>query len=220
MKKRLETILPSVGEIARGYLRIINRELEGQAGIPSLLTAGGQAMIEDRLEGAELLVLDNVVTLFRGGKENDADTWGIAQEFVLRLRSQHVSTLLVHHAGRNGEPRGTSAREDVLDVSLRLIHPEDYRFEEGARFTVEFGKGRDAHGLEVAPLQLQMRTESGMAVWTADAAPSAPASMEEAAARLFREGHSVREVGRMLGVGTSTAGRYRQRWEGRNEAGH
>ena len=36
------------------------------------------------------------------------------------------SVLIVHHAGKGGQQRGTSRREDVLDTSISLRHPEDY----------------------------------------------------------------------------------------------
>ena len=48
------------------------------------------------------------------------------QAWLLRLRRQGVAVLLVHHAGRSGNPRGTSKREDVLDTVIQLKHPEDY----------------------------------------------------------------------------------------------
>ena len=45
---------------------------------------------------------------------------------ALSLRRRGISVLLDHHAGRNGEQRGTSKREDVLDTMLTLRHPADY----------------------------------------------------------------------------------------------
>ena len=50
------------------------------------------------------------------------------------MRRRGVSVLIVHHAGKGGERRGTSRREDVLDTSISLRRPGDYRSEQGARF--------------------------------------------------------------------------------------
>ena len=54
------------------------------------------------------------------------------------LRRRGVSVLIVHHAGKGGEQRGTSRREDVLDTSISLRRPSDYLPTEGARFEVHY----------------------------------------------------------------------------------
>src|SRR5262249_21156746 len=136
-----------------------------EAGIPSLLTPEGRALVEDRLDGVALLILDNLSSLIRGGKENDADSWGIIQEWVLSLRARHISVLMNHHAGRNGLARGTSGRLDVLDVTILLDRPEDYRPEEGARFVVRLKKARGIYGATAAPFEVHLRMEHGAAVW-------------------------------------------------------
>ncbi len=50
--------------------------------------------------------------------------------------------IVVHHAGKNGEQRGISNREDLLDTSISLRRPADYSPAEGARFEVHVAKGR------------------------------------------------------------------------------
>ena len=51
--------------------------------------------------------------LAQGQRESDADGWTTMQQWLLRLRRRGVSVLVVHHAGKNGEQRGISNREDV-----------------------------------------------------------------------------------------------------------
>ena len=41
------------------------------------------------------------------------------QQWLLRLRRRGVSVLVVHHAGKNGDQRGISKREDLLDTASR-----------------------------------------------------------------------------------------------------
>jgi putative DNA primase/helicase len=52
-----------------------------------------QAAVEKKLEGAELLVLDNLSTLVNGGRENDAESWDGMQSWLLHLRRKGISVL-------------------------------------------------------------------------------------------------------------------------------
>jgi putative DNA primase/helicase len=95
------------------------------------------------------MILDNLSTLCTNGSESASDAWMPMQNWLLKLRRQGVTVLLVHHAGTNGRQRGTSRREDALDTIIALRRPEDYSPEQGARFEVHFEKLRnrvDGHG--------------------------------------------------------------------------
>ena len=59
------------------------------------------------------MVIDNLSTLCRYGRENESESWGPVQEWILGLRRRGLSVLLVHHAGKGGTQRGTSRREAV-----------------------------------------------------------------------------------------------------------
>ena len=104
------------------YIRLLASDL-CEFGLPDLATEEGQREIEPHLGDADLIVVDNLSTLARSGKENEADSWGLMQSWALRLRRDGRSVLFVHHAGKGGEQRGTSKREDVMDTidySIRL----------------------------------------------------------------------------------------------------
>ena len=96
-------------------------------GLPNLATPAGQAAIEPLLEGVALVVIDNVSTLATIGRDNDAESWTPVQGWLLKLRRLGISVLIVHHAGKGGQQRGTSRREDVLDTSIALRRPSDYK---------------------------------------------------------------------------------------------
>ena len=49
---------------------------------------------------------------------------------------------MLHHMNKTGGQRGTSGREDNLDISILLEKPSDYVPEDGARFVVNFTKAR------------------------------------------------------------------------------
>ena len=83
-------------------------------------------MIEAHLEGVDVLLLDNRSTLLGGAGENDADEWYPVQSWLLGLRRRGITVILAEHTGRNGLPRGTSRREDILDAVIVLRRPADY----------------------------------------------------------------------------------------------
>ena len=74
--------------------------------------------------------------------------------------------LLVHHAGKGGQQRGTSRREDVLDTVIALRHPCDYSPSEGARFNVHIEKARGAFGDDVKPFEVKLEVINGAATWS------------------------------------------------------
>ncbi len=178
----------------------------------NLATQEGQAGIERLLEGVDLVILDNLSTLFPNGSENAGDAWEPMQSWLLKLRRNGKSVLFVHHAGNNGRQRGTSRREDVLDTVIGLRRPEDYSPEQGARFEIHYEKIRHrADG--AAPFEAAAKpfvSESGGTGlgWTnRDLLPP----MLTRAAALFADEHTVREVAAFLRVSRSVAGRLRQR---------
>jgi len=121
------------------HFRILLSDL-AEFGLPDLGSPEGQAWMDVRIGDADVIILDNISTLVRSGKENEAESWLPVQNWVLRHRRQGRAVILLHHAGKGGAQRGTSKREDVLDTVISLRHPADYSPEEGARFEVHFSE--------------------------------------------------------------------------------
>ena len=156
LQERLATIVAtSTAEPAPGNLRIACFDLM-ESGAPDIGTEDGQRALELHIADAELIIVDNISTLARTGKENEAEGWGIIQSWALTQRRKGRSVLFVHHAGKGGEQRGTSKREDVLDTVIRLSHPDDYEPSDGARFLVAFTKSRGIFGDDVEPFEAKM----------------------------------------------------------------
>jgi hypothetical protein len=149
------------------FLRFITIDLEGGI-MPDLATREGHAQIAGECEQAELIVVDNLSCLVRGsGKENEANTWTEAAEWGLSMRSKGKAVLFVHHAGKDGAQRGTSKREDLLDVSISLKRPSDYDPDQGARFELRFEKARHLTGADSAPFEAWLKAdEQGRQAWT------------------------------------------------------
>ncbi|MBM3556022.1 MAG: RNA polymerase subunit sigma-70 [Alphaproteobacteria bacterium] len=186
------------------FLRVMASDLQEQ-GIPDLATKEGQAQIESAIGDAELLILDNLSTLVRSGDENEAGSWGVMQDWLLSLRRRNISTLLVHHTAKHGDQRGSSRREDILDASIKLKRPDDYRASDGARFIVEYTKARGFFGLDAEPFEAWLQEgPDGKRSWVIS---PVKADRAEDMRRLKSEGKSVRQIAGELGISKSAVGR-------------
>ncbi len=207
LQERLASIVAGASEeIDPEFLRIIAADHQTD-GIPDLSTEDGQSAIEPYLrDGVDLVVLDNLSTLCRSGRENESESWGPVQEWALSLRRRDISVLLVHHAGKGGHQRGTSRREDVLDTIISLRHPEDYSPTEGARFEVHFEKARGIVGDEAKPFEARLEVVDGAALWSTRDLEDAEIAR---AVALYAEDMSVRDVASEMGISKSKAQRLR-----------
>ena len=196
-------------------LRIITPD-EQDDPMPNLATKAGQEAIEPFLDGVALIILDNLSTLARTGKANDEDSWVPVQEWLLSLRRRGISVLLIHHAGKNGQQRGTGAKEDILDTVIELRRPSDYRADEGARFEVHFTKARGLYGNDTEPFEAWLHTaDNGGYEWLTK---SVTQSELKKVKELFALGMSVREVAEETGLPKSSIHRLRQKLEAGGES--
>ena len=156
----------------------------------------------------DLLVLDNLSSLV-GKSTDDPDAWNGLQDWLLTCRRDGIAVLIVHHAGKDGQQRGTSRREDVLDVVVALRRPADYEPKDGARFEVHFEKARGIFGDGADPFEARLQTDGcGVAHWQWQ-----PLSVSELnrAVPLFKEGLSLSEVAEALGISKTSSHRLRRR---------
>lgn len=117
-----------------------------------------------------VLILDNLASMTPGIDENKKNDWDPINQWLLELRAIGMAVIMVHHTGKSGHQRGTSAREDMLDVSIKLRHPEGYSPEDGARFIVEFSKNRNLFGMAVKPFTLDLTQEGPTLTWKVEEA--------------------------------------------------
>jgi len=173
-----------------------------------------QVWVESQLDGAELLILDNLSTLTRTDAENEAASWQAMQDWLMALREKGVTVLFLHHDGKGGVQRGTSRREDVLDAVMGLKHPSDYDPEEGLRVIVSNEKPRELHGKDAAPFEAQLEVVNGAAIWhtgdldednAAKGKPGRKAKVTpEMFARLYNAGHREQEIREQTGISSAT----------------
>lgn len=117
-------------------------------------------------EEIDVLILDNLSTAFKGLNENESDSWEQVSPWLLELRRHGIAVVLVCHAGRNGNIRGTSRREDMAHWILSL-EESDTGQEEGHEFKTRFTKQRNCTDSEVPALAWTMKEgKDGMQITT------------------------------------------------------
>lgn len=190
-----ETASPPAGD----YVRILASDL-CEFGLPDLASVEGQEAIEAHLGDAELIIVDNLSTLARSGKENESESWGLMQAWALQQRRAGRSVLFVHHAGKGGEQRGTSKREDVMDSVVKLSLPSDYTPMDGARFTVNFTKSRGFSGIDAEPFEAALRD----GLWTTKSLDDLRTAQ---ILELHAEGLNQRDIASEVGCSAATVNR-------------
>jgi hypothetical protein len=121
-----------------------------------------QAITQRCLASAiKVLFLDNLSTLACGMKENEADSWELVNNWLLDLRRRKIAVVIVHHAGRSGEMRGTTKREDNVFWIIALDDAKRWADDKrGARFISHFTKPSRNTQEEVPTYEWRFVTEA------------------------------------------------------------
>lgn len=209
LQERISQQLAIVGMEPRAELRILSYDLQ-ENGLPNLADPAQQPLLDPFLEGIDLVICDNLATLARGGKENDAESWQHVQAWALRQRAAGRSVLFIHHAGKGGMQRGTSAKEDVLDVVIQLKTPSDHEPDQGARFEVHFQKNRGFYGEDAEPFECHLVDTGDGQRWDwmsfADSIERQIEALREQDAKITQA-----EIAREIGCHRSSVGRAMKR---------
>lgn len=180
------------------FFRLITPDLQDGA-MPDLATREGRNELMGLMKESELIIIDNISTLFRSGDENEADSWQPVQDWALELRRLGKSVLFIHHAAKGGQQRGTSKREDILDVVMLLKQPQGYRQDQGASFEVNFEKTRHFAGDDAASFQVRLvEQDDGLWLWEIDQAK--PSSEIIEVAKAVNEGLTIEETMQRTGL--------------------
>lgn len=209
MQQRLREVAASKGKVP-ALLRIVTPDIQQKA-MPDLATSSGQAEIDSLINpDTALIVVDNLSCLVRsGGAENESESWTTVAEWALRHRRAGRAVMFVHHSGKGGAQRGTSRREDLLDVVIGLRRPSESGEQDGATFEIHFEKARSLVGEAISPIEATLQQDPlGEQCWAVQ--PVTSATKQQVIDRWEIEGMTIIEVARELGINKSTAARHLQ----------
>lgn len=166
MQQRLALIVNSFdSEPLENGFKLITPDLQPDGIVPNLSNSIDRNAVNEHAEDVDLIIVDNLSTLARGGKENEGESWLPIQEWALQHRSQGRSIIFIHHSGKGGQQRGTSRKEDVLDTVISLRRPPDYDSTEGAKFELHFEKSRNLTGDDALPLEVELCSDDNKITW-------------------------------------------------------
>jgi hypothetical protein len=200
LQKRYRAIAEASGTGPSPNFRLIAADFQPD-GLPDLADPEAQRFYEKALDDGEVIVVDNLSTVARGLRENEADSYGPVQNWMLAQRGAGRSVVAIHHAGKGGAQRGTSRKEDVLDTVISLSNPPGYKASEGAKFEVRFTKNRGFWGEKAEPFEARFADGK----WSKSAIISDDS--DDAITALHAQGLSLRQIADRTGVSKSTLGR-------------
>jgi putative DNA primase/helicase len=199
MKVRLAQAITFAGNPNHSKFRTYCWALSESA-VPDLSTPEGQAIVDAIVGDAKVIFIDNISAFCRTGKDNDAESWRVMDDWLLKHRKAGRAIVLVHHDGKNNDQRGTSKKEDKLDTRIQLVLPAEADATGNTKFEVHFRKHRHFWGKDASPFFATL-TEQG---WTVGEIASD--SFSEAQT-MRNEGKSYRDIEKATGISRSTLSR-------------
>jgi hypothetical protein len=177
---------------------------------PKLSSARDRKFIEDRLIGCgyEGLWLDNLSTLWPASQEAQGDRDAILADWFTDLNQRGIWVVFLHHAGKSGEQRGGSEKEDMLSFVLKLRRPANYKAEEQLRIEVHIEKNRHKciSPRMLMAFEVQLTKDAlGKICWLTR---PALAAQRAAAFEMFKNAVPTMIVGQEVGVSRATAYRW------------
>ncbi len=173
-------------------------------GIPDLATAAGQTALEPHLDGADLVVLDDLSTLCGQAQGSGGRPAGL-RDWLLRRRRRGQAVILFERIGAGmASAASDPATAAVFDTIATLRHPAHRHATVGTRTIVGFAKARAARNGLPPPLAIEIALADGAAHW---AASLPPASAADRAAALHAAGWTQRRIAGALGLSQATVSR-------------
>lgn len=136
---------------------------------PRIAEPKNRRYIDDRVIGGgyELLILDNLSTLWPTAQDGEGERTAVLSDWFADLNQRGTSVIYLHHAGKGGDQRGGSEKEDMLDFVISLKNPPGYKREQQLRVDVDItkirGQCRQANWL--VPFEVSLTTDRGATLW-------------------------------------------------------
>ncbi len=101
-----------------------------------------------RKKKIRFLIIDNLASLTPRIDENSKRDWDPIIDWFRELRFSGICVIAIHHSGKSGSLRGSSALEDNADVIIRLGKARSKKSAKGLCVKMTFRKARNVSGLE------------------------------------------------------------------------
>ena len=213
LRSRITSLLPEAPKAPLCFLsgEICYSRLERDLTLSEDSIRQSIVSILDARKDLRVVVIDNVSCLFPGIDEDKKRDWEPIQAWLISLRRRNLSVVLIHHAGKSGQQRGTSGREDALDTVIQLSRPTDYDAREGCHFELSFNKARSVRGEHVTALDVRLEEINGVPTFTHRPLER---SSQERVQELLAEGvTNLREIAETLGISKTYAHKLKRRIE-------
>lgn len=153
-----------------------------------------------------LMILDNLVSFTTGLDENRKQDWDPIKEWLMRLKHNGISVIIVDHVGKNKKgPRGTSSKENTVDITIGFSVPENYDASQGAFFTVTPEKTRALPPSDkLKPFTLKLVPHKGGGLTWETGNPKAKPENDQIIALLLDGKLKQKEIAKKVGVSAMT----------------
>lgn len=207
MKKRVVSLLHGIGQGREGEFYYVGVDRFTHRPLLNLANGGDQASIINivRSKKIEVIFFDNLSCLVSTeAEENSQESWSEVQRFFIQLRVLGCCVMIIHHANKNGQQRGTNKKVDQLDNNINLERVDSGRG--GAHFRVTFEKARHAQEGEAECQEAKLIGKDGGLWWlTVDTEKS----NEDRAFELLRQDpatlRNAKELQVQLGISRATS---------------
>ena len=150
-------------------------------------------------EGIKFIVIDNLSSFTQ--HNDSASAWEVINSWLYELQQIGCSSLVVHHANKNLDQRGTSAKTNTADNVIKLIKKSTEDFDLG--FQIQIEKGRDIFGFSKKPFSVFLDTNKNKPAWHLAHSEERELVENRILEDLLRRGHSNVFIGNYLGWGKS-----------------
>lgn len=217
MQDRLNALIAGFAQenkhVIKSNLRLFLAGLQSDIPMPDLATKQGQAKLDAQIADSEVVIVDNIFSLYTAGRENDADSWVEYNSWSRKLRSRGQSVLWLHHTGKDATrgPRGSSALEAILNVSVALEVLPEHRAADGAVALLKYTKTRGVAGDAVKECVVRLITTKDNAGnniglrWILTDSPQEIRQKREL--EMYAQGNTIEEISETLNVSKSLVGR-------------
>jgi hypothetical protein len=158
-----------LGMMCKDFQRLESAPRAARAWRPKISSATDRRIIEERLFGGgyEVMILDNLSTLWPISQEGESDMAAVVQDWCTDLNQRGIVVVFLHHSGKSGDQLGASSKEHILDFKVVFKRPGNYEQEEQLRVVVEIGKLRHEckNPAWLAPFEISLQTNDFGAMW-------------------------------------------------------